>query len=97
MLHFSHWTEAARAADGSTDQRVFVVVTCHGTRRATVLILIGIRAALCCEVECSSSIVKVARVSQGVRCISVYSGTSDKGPSEIGMTSLQRTLLEAPC
>ena len=26
-----------------------------------------------------------------------YSGTSDKGPSEIGMTSLQRTLVGAPC
>ena len=26
-----------------------------------------------------------------------YSGTSDKGPSEIGMTSLQRTLVAAPC
>ena len=25
------------------------------------------------------------------------SGTSDKGPSEIGMTSLQRTLVAAPC
>ena len=28
---------------------------------------------------------------------SVYSGTSDKGPSEIGTTSLQRTLVAAPC
>ena len=27
----------------------------------------------------------------------VYSGTSDKGPSEIGTTSLQRTLVVAPC
>ena len=26
-----------------------------------------------------------------------YSGTSDKGPSEIGTTSLQRTLVGAPC
>ena len=26
-----------------------------------------------------------------------YSGTSDKGPSEIGTTSLQRTLFAAPC
>ena len=26
-----------------------------------------------------------------------YSGTSDKGPSEIGTTSLQRTLVAAPC
>ena len=25
------------------------------------------------------------------------SGTSDKGPSEIGTTSLQRTLVAAPC
>ena len=25
------------------------------------------------------------------------SGTPDKGPSEIGMTSLQRTLVAAPC
>ena len=25
-----------------------------------------------------------------------YSGTSDKGPSEIGTTSLQRTLVAAP-
>ena len=33
------------------------------------------------------------------RCgiVLVYSGTSDKGPSEIGTTSLQRTLVEAPC
>ena len=28
---------------------------------------------------------------------SVYSGTSDKGPSEIGTTSIQRTLVAAPC
>ena len=27
----------------------------------------------------------------------IYSGTSDKGPSEIGTTSLQRTLVAAPC
>ena len=27
----------------------------------------------------------------------VYSGTSDKGPSEIGTTSLQGTLVAAPC
>ena len=27
----------------------------------------------------------------------LYSGTSDKGPSEIGMTSLQRTLVSTPC
>ena len=26
-----------------------------------------------------------------------YSGTSDKGPSEIGTTSLQRTLVAVPC
>ena len=26
-----------------------------------------------------------------------YSGTSDKGPSEIGTTSLQGTLVAAPC
>ena len=26
-----------------------------------------------------------------------YSGTSDEGPSEIGTTSLQRTLVVAPC
>ena len=26
-----------------------------------------------------------------------YSGTSDKGPSEIGRTSLQRTLVSTPC
>ena len=26
----------------------------------------------------------------------IYSGTSDKGPSEIGTTSLQRTLVAAP-
>ena len=26
-----------------------------------------------------------------------YSGTSDKGPSEIGTTSLQRRLVAAPC
>ena len=26
-----------------------------------------------------------------------YSGTSDKRPSEIGTTSLQRTLVAAPC
>ena len=26
-----------------------------------------------------------------------YSGTSDKGPSEIGTTSLQRTLVSTPC
>ena len=29
-------------------------------------------------------------------CLLVYSGTSDKGPSEIGTTSLQRTKLLAP-
>ena len=30
--------------------------------------------------------------------VQVYTvGTSDKGPSEIGMTSLQRTLVAAPC
>ena len=27
----------------------------------------------------------------------IYSGTSDKGPSEIGTTSLQRTLVSTPC
>ena len=27
----------------------------------------------------------------------VYSGTSDKEPSEIRMTSLQRTLVSTPC
>ena len=27
----------------------------------------------------------------------VYSGTSDKGPSEIETTSLERTLVAAPC
>ena len=32
-----------------------------------------------------------------VRCIRVYSGTSDKGPSEIRTTSLQRTLVVVPC
>ena len=26
-----------------------------------------------------------------------YSGASDKGPSEIGTTSLQKTLVAAPC
>ena len=30
-------------------------------------------------------------------CGGVYSGTSDKGPSEIGTTSLQRTLVATPC
>ena len=29
--------------------------------------------------------------------IEVYSGSFDKGPSEIGTTSLQRTLVAAPC
>ena len=29
--------------------------------------------------------------------ISLYSGTSDKGPSEIGTTSLQRTLVFSLC
>ena len=29
--------------------------------------------------------------------VTVYSGTSDKGPSEIGKTSLQRTLVAAQC
>ena len=33
----------------------------------------------------------------GVEMLNVYSGTSDKGPSEIGTTSLQRTLVAAPC
>ena len=33
----------------------------------------------------------------GVRRVYVYSGTSDKGPSEIGTTSLQRRLVVAPC
>ena len=33
----------------------------------------------------------------GVRRVYAYSGTSDKGPSEIGTTSLQRTLVVAPC
>ena len=28
--------------------------------------------------------------------LAVYSGTSDKGPSEIGTTSLQRTLVSTP-
>ena len=28
---------------------------------------------------------------------SIYSGTSDKGPSEIGTASLQRTLVSTPC
>ena len=27
----------------------------------------------------------------------IHNGTSDKGPSEIGTTSLQRTLAAAPC
>ena len=29
--------------------------------------------------------------------VSMYSGTSDKGSSEIGTTSLQRTLVSTPC
>ena len=29
--------------------------------------------------------------------ICIYSGTSDKGPSEIGTISLQKTLVAAPC
>ena len=29
--------------------------------------------------------------------VNEYSGSSDKGPSEIGTTSLQRTLVAAPC
>ena len=29
--------------------------------------------------------------------VSGYNGTSDKGPSEIGTTSLQRTLVASPC
>ena len=32
-----------------------------------------------------------------VRVLHTYSGTSNKGPSEIGTTSLQRTLVAAPC
>ena len=37
-----------------------------------------------------------------VRCVRsitahMYSGTSDKGPSEIGTTSLQKTLVSTPC
>ena len=31
------------------------------------------------------------------RLVMSYSGTADKGPSEIGMTSLQRTLVSTPC
>ena len=31
------------------------------------------------------------------QCLMCYSGTSNKGPSEIGTTSLQRTLVAAPC
>ena len=34
---------------------------------------------------------------QTVCPLPIYSGTSDKGPSEIGTTSLQRTLVAAPC
>ena len=37
-----------------------------------------------------------AQISE-VDVSSIYSGTSDKGPSEIGTTSLQRTLVLAPC
>ena len=38
-----------------------------------------------------------ATLSNGQLQYIVYSGTSDKGPSEIGTTSLQRTLVAAPC
>ena len=34
---------------------------------------------------------------EGGREGGIYSGTSDKGPSEIGTTSLQRALVAAPC
>ena len=43
------------------------------------------------------------QVGEHLRCIcgkgkiAVFSGTSDKGPSEIRTTSLQRTLVAAPC
>ena len=33
----------------------------------------------------------------GFRLVMNYSGTSDKGPSNIGTTSLQRTLVSTPC
>ena len=33
----------------------------------------------------------------GIEIQRLYSGTSDKRPSEIGTTSLQRTLVAAPC
>ena len=32
-----------------------------------------------------------------VKEVAIHSGTSDKGPSEIGTTTLQRRLVVAPC
>ena len=51
----------------------------------------------CCGAEVADQ--EEERRKRG-ECISrhcVYSGTSDTGPSEIGTTSLQRTLVAAPC
>ena len=48
--------------------------------------------------------IKVVQIKQVFRFnrvhykeVPLYSGTSDKGPSEIETTSLQRTLVAAPC
>ena len=53
---------------------------------STLLVVI---IAAACQATRASPVKKVMAV--------LYSGTSDKGPSEIGTTSLQRTLVAAPC
>ena len=49
-----------------------------------------------CEGETSGDNVSKTTVIY-VNMVRCYSGTSDKGPSEIGTTSLQRTLVSIPC
>ena len=50
------------------------------------------------EPHCKDPRLLTLRSSAGLATVvTVYSGTSDKGPSEIGATSLQRTLVVAQC
>ena len=45
------------------------------------------------KIENGSVFTKERLLAASMKKETVYSGTSDKGPSEIGMTSLQRTLV----
>ena len=84
--HMMRTSSADRSASCTFLPRVGCVCTCKNT--ANRLVNDAKKYTIC----------DVVVVCQPVPVAAVYSGTSDKGPSEIiGTTSPQRTLVVAPC